>query len=160
MRFKTLILLVFLFACSRGGGLPGKPVEVFGVILGGSMDEIVSIHTGKNLPLQHMENGSLASPATLAPIGSFHVTRVEYSGSAGILDQIEIHIEGDVESELAVFLDIEFDYNVPQRQAEEQKFRFIGTIGERDHYWLLPDIAIIVLGGDDETVLFFRQKKP
>jgi len=158
MKFKPLILLIFLFACSRGGGVPGKPVEVFGVVLGGSMDEVVSTHTAKDLPLQHMENGSLASKATLAPVGSFQVSRVEYSGSAGILDQIEIHIVGDVESELAIFLDGEFDYDAAQRQAEEEKFRWVGNIGERDHYWLLPDMAIIVLGGDEETVLFFRFK--
>lgn len=156
--FLVLLLLTVL-ACGRGPQGPVQPQEVFGVLLGGTVQELKAVHSGMDIPLRQVGENIYSAAVTVATLGSFEVVKVTYTGSAGRLEQLDIQLAGDVEARLEKFIDRKYSYDVPQREELERRYRWVGNIGEKDHYWLLPGMAVIVLGGKDETRLVFRLKK-
>jgi len=153
-----LLFLLTVLACGRGGQGPAQPQEVFGVVLGGTMQDLKAVHSGLDIPLQQVDDDTYSAPVMAAALGSFEVVKVTYTGSAGRLKQIDVQLAGDVEINLERYIDRKYGYDVLQRQELERRYRWIGNIGDKDHYWTLPGMAVIILGHKDETRLVFRIK--
>jgi hypothetical protein len=156
--FIFLLFLLTVLACERGGKGPAQPQEVFGVVLGGTMQDLKGVHSEMEISLQQVAENIFSASVMIAPLGSFEVVKVTYTGSAGRLEQIEVHLAGDVEKRLENFIDQKYGYDVAQRQELERRYRWIGNIGDKDHYWTMSGMAVIILGDKDETRLVFRVK--
>jgi len=152
------LFLLMVLACGRGGQGPAKPQEVLGVVLGGTMQDLKAVHSRMDIPLQQVDDNTYSASVIVATLGSFEVVKVTYSGSAGRLEQIEIQLAGDVETRLENFIDRKYGSDVPQRRELERRYRWVGNIGDKDHYWTLPGMAVIILGDEDATRLVFRVK--
>lgn len=150
-----LLILVTVFACSQGTKVPVRPREVLGVKLGGSVQELKAVYKENRLSLQGAAEDRYESADTAKPITGLPVAGVSYRISSGILRVVEVSFKGDVSDDLQTFIDEEYSIDPGPRQLLEQKQRFIGTIGENDHYWLLPDMAVMVVVNRGETRLIY-----
>ena len=149
--FVTLIALALQFSLYACGHVPmqTQTQDVLGIVLGGSMEDLKTIYNDRKLPFQRISRNRYTSTETIEPLEGFQVSRVEYQGAYGLLEIIEIHIEGDLASELEVLLDEKYSYDSIQRKGLEERYSFIGTIGEGDHFWSFENLGIVVLSGKD-----------
>jgi len=122
------------------------------------MQDLKAVHSGLDIPLQQVDDNIYAASVMVATLGSFEVVKVTYTGSAGRLEQVDVQLTGDVEISLEKFIDRKYGYDVLQRQELERRYRWIGNIGDKDHYWPLPGVAVIILGNKNGTRLVFRVK--
>ncbi len=164
MKKKALVPLIALalqFSLHACGHVPMQTQthDVLGVVLGGSMEDLKAIYNDRKLPFQRMSRNRYTSTETIESLEGFQVSRVEYQGAHGLLEIIEIHIEGDSASEMEVLLDEKYSYDSVQRKDLEERYSFIGTIGEKDHFWSFENLGIVVLSGKETTKLIYRHKK-
>jgi len=153
-----LLVLVTVLACSQGAKVTVRPRDVFGVKLGGSVQELRAVYTENRLSLQEADEDRYVSVDVVKPLAGLPVVEVSYQISSGALRVMEVSFRGDVSNELQSLIDEEFSTDSALRQQSEQKQRFIGTIGENDHYWLLPDMTIMVIVKEGETRLIYSLK--
>jgi hypothetical protein len=158
IRPAFLLILVTVFACSNRANVPVRPQEVLGVKLGGSVDELKAVYQEKRLSLEKTAEDRYVSADTAKPLTDLPVTGVSYQISSGVLRVMEVNFRGDVSYALQAFLDEEYSTDPGLRLQSEQKQRFIGTIGENDHYWLLPDMVVMVSVKREETRLIYSLK--
>ncbi len=164
MKRKALVPLIALalqfslHACERVP-MQTQSQDVLGVVLGDSMEDLKAIYNDRKLPFQKISRNRYTSTETIEPLEGFQVSRVEYQGTRGLLEIIEIHIEGDLASELEVLLDEKYSYDSVQRKGLEERYSFIGTIAVGDHYWSFANLGIVVLSGKETTKLIYRHKK-
>jgi hypothetical protein len=135
-----------------------RPQEVLGVKLGGSVEELKAVYEENRLSLQKTAEDTYLSADTAKPLTGLSVAGVSYRISSRILRVMEVNFMGDVSNALQAFLDEEYSTDPGLRQQSEQKQRFIGTIGENDHYWLLPDMVVMVVVQREETRLIYSLK--
>jgi hypothetical protein len=135
-----------------------RPQEVLGVKLGGSVDELKAVYQENRLSLKKTGEDRYVSADTAKPLTDLPVTGVSYQISSGVLRVMEVNFRGDVSHALQALLDEEYSTDPGLRQQSEQKQRFIGTIGEKDHYWLLPDMVVMVSVKRKETRLIYSLK--
>jgi len=135
-----------------------RPQAVLGMKLGGSAQELKTVYKENRLPLRVIAEDRYESADTARPVTGLPVAGVSYRISSGVLRVVEVNFKGDVSNDLQTLLDDEFSTDPGLRQRLEQKQRFIGTIGENDHYWLLPDMAVMVIVKRSETRLIYSLK--
>lgn len=154
-----LLLIIAVFsACSRGAEVPGHPRSVLGVKLGGSIEELKAVYRENDLLLRRTADDRYVSTETVELPAGLSASGVSYRLSSGILRVVEVDFEKDVSDELQAFIDEEYSIDPGLRQQQEQKQRFIGTIGEKDHFWLLPDMGVMVIIRGNETRLIYSLK--
>ena len=160
MKIQTVSLLILLagFACSQGTTLTVRPQDVLGVKLGGSVEELKAVYKENRLSLQRAAEDRYVSAETVNPREGLLASGVSYQISSGVLQVVEVNFKGNISNELEVLLDEEYSTDRGLRQQLEQKQRFIGTIGENDHYWLLPDMGVMVIVNREETRLIYSLK--
>ncbi len=122
------------------------------------MDELKAVYQENRLSLKKTGEDRYVSADTAKPLTDLPVTGVSYQISSGVLRVMEVNFRGDVSSALQAFLDEEYSTDPGLRQQSEQKQRFIGTIGEKDHYWLLPDMVVMVSVKRKGTRLIYSLK--
>ena len=135
-----------------------RPQEVLGVKLGGSVAELKAVYKENRLSLQRAAEDRYVSTYTAKSLEGLSASGVNYHISSGVLHVVEVNFKGDFSNELEVLLDEEYSTDPGLRQQLEQKQRFIGTIGENDHYWLLPDMGVMVIVNRGETRLIYSLK--
>lgn len=135
-----------------------RPQEVLGVKLGGSVEELKAVYEENRLSLQKASEDRYVSVDAAKPLTGLSVAGVSYRISSGVLRVMEVNFRGDVSNALQALLDEEYSTDPGLRQQSEQKQRFIGTIGENDHYWLLPDMVVMVVVQREETRLIYSLK--
>jgi hypothetical protein len=153
-----LLIFVVIFACSQGAKVTVRPREVLGVTLGGSVQELKAVYKENQLSLQKADEDRYVSVDAVKPLAGLTIVEVSYQISSGVLQVIKIRIRGDVSGKLQALIEEEFSTDPGLRQQLEQKQRFIGTIGENDHYWLLPDMTVMVIVKRGETRLIYSLK--
>jgi hypothetical protein len=160
VKIQTVFLLIFVtvFACSQGTKVTVRPQAVLGVKLGGSVQELKTVYKENQLSLQKAAEDRYLSVDIVKPQGVLPVVEVSYQISSGILQVMEVSFRGNVSDELQALIDEEHSTDPGPRQLSEQKQRFIGTIGEYDHYWLLPDMTIMVIVKGGDTRLIYSLK--
>ena len=160
MKIQAVSLLILLagFACSQGTTLTVRPQDVLGVKLGGSVEELKTVYKENRLSLQGAGEDRYVSAETASSLEGLLASGVSYQVSSGVLHVVEVNFKGDVSNELEALLDEEYSTDPGLRQQLEQKQRFIGTIGENDHYWLLPDMGVMVIVKKEETRLIYSLK--
>jgi hypothetical protein len=152
------LVILTIFACSQGTGVPAHPQEVLGVTLGGSLEELEAVYNKNRLALQKTSKDSYVSGGAVKPLAGLPEVEINHQIVLGVLHAVEVIFEGDVSDELQALLDEKYSEDPVLRQQLEQKQRFIGTIGEKDHYWLLPDMAVMVVVKMGETRLIYSLK--
>jgi len=152
------LILVTIFACSQGTRVPARPLEVMGVTLGGSLEELEAVYNVSRLVLQKASKDSYVSGGAVKPLAGLPETGVNYQVTLDVLNVVEVNYMGNVSDELQALLDEEYSVDPVLRQQLEQKQRFIGIIGENDHYWLLPDMTVMVIVKGGETRLAYSLK--
>jgi len=153
-----LLIFVSIVACTQGAKITERPRVVLGVKLGGSVQELRAVYTENRLSLQEADEDRYVSVDVVKPLAGLPVVEVSYQISSGALRVMEVSFRGDVSNELQSLIDEEFSTDSALRQQSEQKQRFIGTIGENDHYWLLPDMTVMVVVKGGETRLIYSLK--
>ncbi len=152
------LIIIAAFACSQGATVSRRPQKVLGVKLGGSVDELKTVYEENGLSLRETaEDRYVSADVAKLPAG-LPVAGVSYQVSSGVVRTMEVNFTGDFSGELQIFIDEEYSTDPGQRQQLEQKQRFIGTIGENDHYWLLPDMGVMVIVRQGETRLIYNLK--
>ncbi len=161
MRKKILITLIILLlpACRQAGPGPAEPRRVLGVTLGGSAKELVAEYGARGLALDRAAEGRYVSASVLDPPPDLRIIGVEYQLTGGVLARIEVTVKGDAAGDLEQFLDKQYSYDTSQRVELEQRHRWIGNIGERDHYWSLQGMSIVVVGSEGSTRLVYLLKQ-
>ena len=154
----TILIFLTLFACTQGTKGPVRPQEVLGVKLGGSVEELKAVYKENRLSLQRAAEDRYVSTYTAKSLEGLSAFGVSYQVSSGVLHVVEVNFKGNVSNELEALLDEEYSTDPGLRQQLEQKQRFIGTIGENDHYWLLPDMGVMVIVNRGETRLIYSLK--
>jgi hypothetical protein len=158
MQTAFLLILVTVFACSKGTKVAVRPQDVLGVMLGGSVEELEAVYKENRLSLRKAAEDRYVSADTAKPLADLPVTGISYQISSGVLRVVEVNFRGDVSNALQALIDEEYSTDPGLRQQSEQKQRFIGTIGENDHYWLLPDMVVMVVVKREETWLIYNLK--
>ena len=160
MKIQKAFLLIFvaIVACTQGAKVTVRPREVLGVKLGGSVQELRAVYTENRLSLQETVEDRYGSVDVVKPLAGLPMVEVSYQASSGVLRVMEVSFRGDVSNELQALIDEEYSTDPGLRQQSEQKQRFIGTIGENDHYWLLPDMTVMVVVKGGETRLIYSLK--
>jgi hypothetical protein len=154
-----LILIVGLtLACTRGGDVAVSSQKVLGVTLGGTAQELQTLYRQSGLSLNKISEDRYESSVTVDPPAGLHVVSVSYQVSSGTLRTVEASFAGDVIGKLQTFIDEKYGIDPAWRLQLEQKQRFIGTIGEDDHYWQLPDMSIMVIARKGMTLLIYNLK--
>jgi len=154
----SLLILIAVFACSQGANVPVRPREVLGVKLGGTVQELTAVYKENRLSLQKAGEDRYVSVDAVKPLADLPVVEVSYQVSSGVLRMMEVNFRGNVSDDLQTLIDKEYSTDPVPRKNLEQKQRFIGTIGENDHYWLLPDMTVMVAVKSGETRLIYSLK--
>lgn len=157
-RAVILFTLLTILACSRGTVVTGSSREVLGVSLGGSIAELETVYKEGGLSLSQENKDTYWSVDAVHPPEGLRVERVSYRTSSGVVSTVEVSFAGDVSDKLQTFIDGEYGIDPARRLQFEQKQRFIGTIGEKDHFWQLPDMGVMVVVSRDETRLIYDLK--
>ena len=135
-----------------------RPREVLGVKLGGTVQELTAVYKENRLSLQKAGEDRYVSVDAVKPLADLPVVEVSYQVSSGVLRMMEVNFRGNVSDDLQTLIDKEYSTDPVPRKNLEQKQRFIGTIGENDHYWLLPDMTVMVAVKSGETRLIYSLK--
>lgn len=152
------MILVATLACSRGAPPTGRPQEVLGVALGGSAGDLEAAYRISGLSLTREGEGRYLSEDAVEPPAGLQVEGVSYRVSSGVMRTVEATFAGDVSRELQTFIDEKYGVDAARRLQFEQRQRFIGTIGEKDHFWQFPDMGVMILVRKDETRLIYDLK--
>ncbi|UCG38590.1 MAG: hypothetical protein JSV00_10560, partial [bacterium] len=144
-----------LSSCTPTKGEAPLPRKVLGVLLGGSVQDLETAYADRGVPLRRTEKETWSSPFALEAPEGLAVERIEYRGSGSVVDRIEVHLPAGSVSELERLLDETYSYDEKGRREMEQRYRWIGTIGDDDHFWSLDGMGIVVTERDGGTRLIF-----
>lgn len=153
-----LLILVTTLACLRVTPPQGGPRDVLGVTLGGPAGDLETVYRQKGLPLTREGEGDYVSADVVDPPAGLKVKGVSYRVSSGLVRTMEVSFAGDVSGALQTFIDGKYGIDPARRLQFEQKQRFVGTIGEEDHFWQLPDMGVMVIVRKDGTRLIYDLK--
>ncbi len=156
--FLYSLIAVVLSACSFSGKSPPQPREIFGVMLGGSVEKLEAAYGEKKLPLARIAGDRYESSDAVLPLDLFRINRIEYYISSGVLSRIEATLESPVVSDIVKFIDRKYSYDFVKRQEFENRLRWVGNIGDEDHVWFLPDMGIVLLADKNATKLIYNLK--
>jgi len=156
--FLYSLIAVVLSTCSFSEKSPLQPREIFGVMLGGSVEELEAAYGEKKLPLTQTAGDRYESSDTVTPLDRFRINRIEYHISSGVLSRIEATLESPVISDIVRFIDRKYSYDFVKREEFENRLRWVGNIGDEDHVWFFPDMGIVLIVDRDATRLIYNLK--